>query len=88
MTDDAAARPDIGCDDHDACEHGPCKQPPIRRERLPEISRLVDPATGDYLWTLRVPVTITTDVQSYEAIRRRVAVWTLRLVATALEELP
>jgi hypothetical protein len=56
--------------------------------RLPEISRTEDPRTGDYVWTLRVPVEFTTDVKAMETIKLRMAAWLLRLAAQAIEEQP
>jgi hypothetical protein len=56
--------------------------------RLPEISRTVDPSTGDYVWTLRVPAEYTRDVRAMETIKLRVAAWILRLAAQAIEEQP
>ncbi len=54
----------------------------------PTITRTDDPATGDAVWTLRIPHVVTTDIYRYEDMRRQVAVWILRLAAQALEEFP
>ncbi|HZM00391.1 MAG TPA: hypothetical protein VFD43_09080 [Planctomycetota bacterium] len=54
---------------------------------LPTISWTTEASTGDRVWTLRIPLVLTTDAAAVERIKTRVAAWALRVVAQALEDL-
>jgi hypothetical protein len=74
---------------HEMVSHAPTWEEVVPMDAarpLPTISHSTDAATGDDVWTLRIPRGLTTDVYAVEQLKLRVAAWILRLCANAIEE--